>query len=104
MHGGRGAMCGALPRCRALACLSVPTTSVPFLKSDGVHAPSCSNDCLYRHTTLRITETQTAYDPQREILRMRANQVRVTQTSLNLGVSMYNMDVFINKVYKYVYI
>jgi hypothetical protein len=32
-------------------------------------ATYCTNDCLVRHATLSITETQTAYDPQREILR-----------------------------------
>jgi hypothetical protein len=48
---------------------------------DGVHTPYCTNDRLYRHATRRIlyprvtesrvTEIQTAYEPQREILRMR---------------------------------
>jgi hypothetical protein len=45
---------------------------VPILESDRAHAPNSTNDCLCRYATRKITETQTAYDPQREILRMRA--------------------------------
>jgi wyosine [tRNA(Phe)-imidazoG37] synthetase (radical SAM superfamily) len=46
-------------------------------KADGAHAPQCTNDCLYCHTTRRKLKLQTAYDPQREILRMRAKSACV---------------------------
>jgi hypothetical protein len=50
--------------------MNVRTTSVPILQSDEAHALYCTNDCLCRDATRRITETK---NPQREILRMRAN-------------------------------
>jgi hypothetical protein len=50
-----------------------------LLETDGAHAPYCTNDCLYRHATRRVTETQTAYDPQRDILRMRAKPACVSK-------------------------
>jgi hypothetical protein len=36
------------------------------------HAPFCTDNCQYRHATRRKMNLETAYDPQREILRMRA--------------------------------
>jgi hypothetical protein len=57
------------------------TTSVSIFESDGAHALYCTYDCLCLYTTRRITETQTAYDPQREILRMRANTACVSQSA-----------------------
>jgi hypothetical protein len=46
------AVYGVLPHCRDSACVSVPTTLVSILESDGAHAPYCKN-CLYRHATRR---------------------------------------------------
>jgi hypothetical protein len=40
-----------------------------------------SNDCLYPYATRRITATQTAYDPQCEILRMRAKPTCVSNSA-----------------------
>jgi hypothetical protein len=60
--------------------VSVPTTSVPILESDGAHASYYNNDCLYRHATRKTTGTQTAYDPQREICHV--GQIRVREQIL----------------------
>jgi hypothetical protein len=60
-------------RCRASACVSMPTTSVPILELGGAHARRYCNDCQYRHTTRRKLKHETAYHPQREITCMRAN-------------------------------
>jgi hypothetical protein len=45
------------------------------LVSDLAHAPYCTTDCLHCHATRRKLKLKTAYDPQREILRMRTSMV-----------------------------
>jgi hypothetical protein len=63
----RDALCGAS------TCVSVPTASMSILESNGTHAPYSTNDCLYSNATRRKLKLETVCDPQREILRMRAN-------------------------------
>jgi hypothetical protein len=76
-----GALCGASPRCVASACVSVPTNSVPILESGGAHALYCTNDCQNSYAIRRKLKLETAYDPQREILRMRANPACVSKSA-----------------------
>jgi hypothetical protein len=52
--------------CGAFACVNMPTTSVSILESDEAHALYFTNVCLCHPATRRIT----AYDQQREILRI----------------------------------
>jgi hypothetical protein len=69
---GRGALCGA-SRLREHAY-----NFSAYFKVRKAHALNFSNDCLYSYAARRITETQTVYDPQRKILRMRANPACVS--------------------------
>jgi hypothetical protein len=75
-----GALCGALTRCGESACVSVPSTSVHILESGGAHALYCTKDCQYCLATRRKLKLETAYHPQREILRMQANAACVTKS------------------------
>jgi hypothetical protein len=62
------------------ACVSVPTNTISILKSDGAYALFCTNDCLYGHETHRKLKFLTAYNPHRDISRMRANSARLVYT------------------------
>jgi hypothetical protein len=66
MHAGCGALCIRM-RERAYNCLP----SAYF--RDGAHEPYSTNDCQYSPATRRKLKLETAYHPQREISRMRAN-------------------------------
>jgi hypothetical protein len=65
----------------ASACVSVPTISAPILVTDGAHAPYCTDDCQLRHAPRRKLKLETAYHPQREISRMRANPACVIRSA-----------------------
>jgi hypothetical protein len=52
-HAGCRPLCGALPRCGASTCVSMPTTSVLIWDSRGAHALYCTNDYQYCHATRR---------------------------------------------------
>jgi hypothetical protein len=80
-NAGHGALYGTLPRCEASACVSMPTTSVSILESDGAHAPNCTNDCQYCHATRRKLKLETVYHLQREISRMRAKSACVIKSA-----------------------
>jgi hypothetical protein len=63
---------GVIPL-RSIACVSVPTISVPILESGGAHGPYCSKNCQYCHATRRKLILETACHSQREISRIRAD-------------------------------
>jgi hypothetical protein len=44
-----------------------------MLEAGEMHAPYLTSDCQYCHAKRRKLKLETAYHPQREILRMRAN-------------------------------
>jgi hypothetical protein len=79
-RGTQGAVRGVTP-VRRIRMLECAYNFVPSLESDGAHTPYCTNDCLYRHAIRRKLKLETAYDPQRETLRMRASPVCVSKST-----------------------